>query len=162
MTPGHRDAYERALGDETFRSAVRDHYRGSRDVLDALWWRAYPEQASPQGEPAPSGRVRALQRRVFAADADAAGDDAVHRVLRELEVEIAGEREAIDEAVRAADQECAGPDAIPGVLATQAAQTRGGDAGPAGRDQGLPDGNDEESAEESVGGPPTASGTTSW
>ncbi|QYF72743.1 hypothetical protein [Cryobacterium sp. PAMC25264] len=108
MTPGHRDAYERALGDEEYRSAVRDHYRGSRDVLDALWWRAHPDQASPEGEPAPSGRVRALQRRVFAADADAAGDHAVHRALRELEAEIAGEKEAIDDAVLAAEQELEG------------------------------------------------------
>ena len=105
MTPGQRDAYQRALDDQEFRSAVEDHYRGSRDVLDALWWRAHPDQASPQGAPAPSGRVRALQRRVFAADADAAGDDAVHRALRELQAEIAGERAAIDDAVRAAEQD---------------------------------------------------------
>ncbi|WP_120339314.1 hypothetical protein [Cryobacterium soli] len=111
MTPGHRDAYERALGDEAFRSAVQDHYRGSRGVLDALWWRAHPDQPSPEGEPAPSGRVRALQRRVFAADADAAGDDTVHRALRELEAEIAGELRAIDDAVLAAEWELAGPDA---------------------------------------------------
>ncbi|ANP73986.1 hypothetical protein [Cryobacterium arcticum] len=116
MTAGHHDAYERALGDEEFRYAVRDHYRGSRDVLDALWWRAHPDQASPQGEPAPSGRVRALQRRVFAADADAAGDDAVHRALRELEAESAAEREAIDDAVLAAGQQLEGAGAARVVL----------------------------------------------
>lgn len=101
-TPDRHDAYDRALNDEAFRLAVRAHYRGSRDVLDALWWRAHPDRPSPRGEVAPGSRVRALQRRVFAADADAAGDAAVHRELRELEAEIASETDAIDDAVSAA------------------------------------------------------------
>lgn len=101
MTSGRHDVYERALHDEAFRLAVRERYRGSRDVLDALWWRAHPDRPSPRGEESPGCRVRALQRRVFAADADAAGDEAVHRALRELEAEIITEQDAIDDAVTA-------------------------------------------------------------
>ena len=93
------DAYERALRDPPFFEAVRAAHRGSWDVLDALWWASHPDDAAPSGTAAPQARVRDLQRRVFAADADAAGDPAVIGALRALESEIAREAMAIDAAV---------------------------------------------------------------
>ncbi|MCU1446170.1 hypothetical protein [Cryobacterium sp.] len=98
--PGPRDdAFERAVRDPLFLEAVRAAHRGSWAVLDALWWASHPDDTAPSGTAAPQARVRDLQRRVFAADADAVGDPAVIGALRELESEIARERMAIDAAV---------------------------------------------------------------
>jgi hypothetical protein len=102
--PHHHDEdlYDAALSDPDYLEAVRAHHAGSWDVLDALWWASHPLDPSPAGSLAPLARVRALQRRVFAADADAAGDRGVHEELRRLEAEILREADAIDAAVRAA------------------------------------------------------------
>lgn len=97
------DPHERALHDPDFLDAVRANHRGRWNVFDALWWAAHPDDAAPSGTPAPALRVRALQRRLFAADADAAGDQVVAGLLRELEAEIVAERAFILEAVAAAD-----------------------------------------------------------
>ena len=102
MTRPQDDPYERALRDPDFLEAVRSHHTGSWDVPDALWWASHPLDVSPSGTAAPQAQVRALQRRVFAADADAAGDPGVHDELQRLEAEIARETAAIYAAVLAA------------------------------------------------------------
>ncbi|POH70066.1 hypothetical protein C3B61_00105 [Cryobacterium zongtaii] len=102
MAQHHDDLYDLALNDPEFLEAVRSHHAGSWDVLDALWWASHPLDTSPGGLLAPLARVRALQHRVFAADADAAGDHRVHEDLRRLEAEIIRETGAIDAAVIAA------------------------------------------------------------
>ena len=102
MAEHHDDLYELALNDAEFLEALRSHHTGSWDVLDALWWASHPLDTSPGGTAAPLVRVRALQRRVFAADADAAGDHGVHNDLRRLEAEIIREADAVDAAVIAA------------------------------------------------------------
>lgn len=102
MAQHHDDLYDLALNNSEFLEAVRSHHAGSWDVLDALWWASHPLDTAPGGVLAPLARVRALQRRVFAADADAAGDQRVHEDLRRLEAEIIRETGAIDAAVIAA------------------------------------------------------------
>ena len=96
------DPYGQALEDPAFLKAVGAVYRGRLAVLDALWWEAHPDDPAPDGRPSPTERLRALQRRVFAADGDAAGDEAVTGALLELQAEIAAERSAIGAAVHAA------------------------------------------------------------
>lgn len=102
MNRQHDDLYERALRDPDFLEAVRTEHAGSWDVLDALWWASHPLDASPSGAAAPLAQVQVLQRRVFAADADAAGDHDVHGELQKLQAEVTREAAAIDAAVLAA------------------------------------------------------------
>ncbi|WP_130176648.1 hypothetical protein [Cryobacterium sp. SO1] len=98
----HDDLYERALRDPDFLEDVRSHHAGSWDVLDALWWASHPLDAAPSGAAAPLAQVRALQRRVFAADADVVGDHGVHGELQRLQAQVAREAGAIDAAALAA------------------------------------------------------------
>lgn len=102
MENTHDDPYERALHDPGFLDAVRAQHRGRWDVLDALWWATHPADTAPSGRPAPLVRVEALQKRVFAADADAVGDPDVSRTLQQLQSEIVRERTLIDAAIVAA------------------------------------------------------------
>ena len=96
------DPYDLALADPLFRAAAATAHAGRWSLLDALWWEWHPEEPAPSGTPSPIYRLRALQRRVFAADGDAAGDHTVAQVVRELEAEIVAERAAITEAILAA------------------------------------------------------------
>ncbi|WP_158253920.1 hypothetical protein [Cryobacterium sp. N22] len=96
------DPYERALTDPDFLRAVSAAHRGRWPALDALWWWSHPSEAAPSGSPSPSARLSTLQRRLFGADGDAAGDGAVAAAARELEGEIAAERAAIGAALAAA------------------------------------------------------------
>ena len=96
------DPYERALTDPDFLRAVTAAHRGRWPVLDALWWWSHPAEAAPSGSPSPTARLSTLQRRLFGADGDAAGDGAVAAAARELEGEIAAERAAIGAALAAA------------------------------------------------------------
>ena len=102
MENTHDDPYQRALHDPGFLDAVRAQHRGRWDVLDALWWATHPADTAPSGRPAPLVRVEALQKRVFAADADAVGDPVVSRRLQDLQSEIVRERTLIDAAIVAA------------------------------------------------------------
>lgn len=54
----HSDARELA--------AARSVYRGSGDVLDALWWRLHPLAPTPSGTPDPCTALPALQAHVYA------------------------------------------------------------------------------------------------
>ncbi|QYF72745.1 hypothetical protein [Cryobacterium sp. PAMC25264] len=96
------DPYEQARHDAAFLQAVTRAHRGHWDVLDALWWGVHPDEPTPDGTPSPTERLRDLQRRVFAADGDAAGDRGVADALHALETEITAERAAIAAAVAAA------------------------------------------------------------
>ncbi|TFC91417.1 hypothetical protein [Cryobacterium sp. TMT4-31] len=96
------DPYERALTDPDFLRAVTAAHRGHWPVLDALWWCRHPAEAAPSGSPSPVARLSSLQRRLFAADGDAAGDGAVADAVRELEAEIGEERANIGAALAAA------------------------------------------------------------
>ncbi|WP_146073472.1 hypothetical protein [Cryobacterium sp. N22] len=96
------DPYDLALADPQFRAAAAAAHTGRWSLLDALWWEWHPEDPAPSGSPSPIHRLRELQRRVFAADGDAAGDHAVAQVVRELEAEIVAERSAATEAITAA------------------------------------------------------------
>jgi len=96
------DPYEQARHDAAFLQAVTRAHRGHWDVLDALWWGGHPDESTPDGTPSPAERLRDLQRRVFAADGDAAGDRSVADALHALETEIATEQAAIIAAVVAA------------------------------------------------------------
>jgi len=102
------DPYERALTDPDFLPAVTAAHRGRWPVLDALWWWAHPAEATPSGSPSPTARLSALQRRLFGADGDAAGDGTVAAAARELETEIAAERAAIGAALAAVGAGAAG------------------------------------------------------
>ncbi|WP_066597798.1 hypothetical protein [Cryobacterium arcticum] len=99
----HDDPYERALENPDFAAAVAAAHTGAWRLPDALWWEWHPEDPAPSGTPSPIATLRALQRRVFAADGDAAGDAVVAEAVRGLEAEIAAERLAIAEALRAAN-----------------------------------------------------------
>ena len=140
MTRPQDDPYERALRDPEFLEAVRSHHTGSWDVPDALWWASHPLDVSPSGAAAPQAQVRALQRRVFAADADAAGDPGVHDELQRLEAEVARETAAIDAAVLAAVVLDAGPGVGPALaVSDEPASADDPDAGePAGPDAPAP------------------------
>lgn len=96
------DPYQRALTDPDFLRAVTAAHRGRWPVLDALWWWSHPSEAAPSGSLSPAARLSTLQRRLFGADGDAAGDGAVAAAARELEVEIAAERAALGAALAAA------------------------------------------------------------
>jgi len=98
-TPNDDDPYDEARHDAAFLRAVTTAHTGSWPVLDALWWWSHPEEPSPQGTPAPTGRLRDLQRRVFAADGDATDDPDVAGALLALQAEIAAERAAVVAAV---------------------------------------------------------------
>jgi len=98
----YADPYDLALTDPVFRAAAAAAHTGRWNLLDALWWEWHPEEPAPTGSPSPISRLRALQRRVFAADGDAAGDHAVAEEVRELETEIVAERAAITAAIVAA------------------------------------------------------------
>jgi hypothetical protein len=100
--PDDSDPYERARHDPGFLRAVEATHRGRWPVPDALWWLGHPNDPAPGGTAAPAERVRNLQRRIFAADGDAAGNTAVADALRRLENEIVAERAAIAQAVAAA------------------------------------------------------------
>lgn len=93
------DAYERATRDPLFLSAVRKAHAGRWDVLDALWWESHPMDPSPSGSAAPAAQLRDLQRRLFSAAGDAAGNSTVAEAAQQLASEIATEREAIKDAV---------------------------------------------------------------
>ncbi len=99
----HDDPYERALESPDFAAAVAAAHTGAWSLPDALWWEWHPEDAAPSGTPSPIATLRALQRRAFSADGDAAGDADVAQAVRALEAEIAAERVAIAEALRAAN-----------------------------------------------------------
>jgi hypothetical protein len=105
------DPYGQAIDDPAFLEAVGAAYRGRLAVLDALWWLAHPDDPAPDGRPAPSATLRALQRRAFAADGDAAGDHAVAAAILTAEAELTAERAAIDSAVATARASLAG---VPG------------------------------------------------
>jgi hypothetical protein len=94
-----RDPYELAIDEPGFLEAVGAVYRGRLAPLDALWWFSHPDDPTPDGRPAPSAVLRALQRRAFAADGDAAGDSAVARAILAAEEGLAAERTAIGAAV---------------------------------------------------------------
>jgi hypothetical protein len=96
------DPYDLAVTDPLFLAAAAAAHTGRWSLLDALWWEWHPEEPAPSGSPSPIFRLRALQRRVFAADGDAAGDHDVSQEVRELEAEIAAERAAITETIVAA------------------------------------------------------------
>ena len=96
------DPYDLALRDPGFQAAAAAAHTGRWRLLDALWWEWHPEEPAPSGSRSPIQRLRELQRRVFAADGDAAGDHSVVQVMRELEVEITTERAAITVAIAAA------------------------------------------------------------
>ncbi len=128
------DPYEQARHDAAFLQAVTGAHRGHWDVLDALWWWSHPDEPTPGGTPSPVGRLRDLQRRVFAADGDAAGDRSVAKALQVLETEIATEQAAIAAAVVAARSGRRVPAA--GMSASAGAQV-GSSAGMAGAE--LPD-----------------------
>lgn len=128
------DPYERALTDPDFLLAVTAAHRGRWPVLDALWWWAHPAEAAPSGSPSPASRLSTLQRRLFGADGDAAGDGTVAAAARELEREIAAERAAIGAALAAV-----GP-AGPGVPAPAAASPLPATAPPTALDAAPPPG----------------------
>jgi len=96
------DPYDLALADPRFLAAATAAHTGRWSLLDALWWEWHPEDPAPSGSLSPIHRLRELQRRVFAADGDAAGDHLVAQVVRELEAEIVAERSAATEAITAA------------------------------------------------------------
>ena len=96
------DPYDLARADPLFLASAATAHAGRWSLLDALWWEWHPEEPAPSGTSSPIYRLRALQRRVFAADGDAAGDHSVAQVVRELEAEIVAERAAITEAILAA------------------------------------------------------------
>ncbi|WP_066597800.1 hypothetical protein [Cryobacterium arcticum] len=96
------DPYEQARHNAAFLQAVTRAHLGHWDVLDALWWGSHPDEPTPDGTTSPNERLRDLQRRVFAADGDAAGDRAVGDALHALEAEITAEQTAIAAAVAAA------------------------------------------------------------
>nr|RZI36766.1 hypothetical protein BJQ95_00818 [Cryobacterium sp. SO1] len=96
------DPYDLAVTDPLFLTAAAAAHTGRWSLLDALWWEWHPEEPAPSGSPSPIFRLRALQRRVYDADGDAAGDLSVAQKVRELEVEIAAERAAITETIAAA------------------------------------------------------------
>jgi hypothetical protein len=93
------DQYRGALADPDALEALRVVYRGRWDVADALRWACSPDSATPDGRSSPSVRLRELQRRAFAADGDAAGDESVARAISALEAEITAERAALDAAL---------------------------------------------------------------
>jgi len=99
----HDDPYERALQNPEFAAAVAAAHTGAWHLPDALWWEWHPEDPAPSGTPSPIAALRALQRRAFAADGDAAGDAVVAEAVRALEAEIAAERLAIAEALASAN-----------------------------------------------------------
>ncbi|QYF72744.1 hypothetical protein [Cryobacterium sp. PAMC25264] len=107
----HDDPYERALENPDFAAAVAAAHTGHWSLPDALWWEWHPEDPAPSGMPSPIATLRALQRRAFAADGDAAGDAVVAEAVRDLEAEIAAERLAIAEALRAANAQEVGASA---------------------------------------------------
>lgn len=96
------DPYDLAVSDPRFLAAATAAHAGRWSLLDALWWEWHPEDPAPSGSPSPILRLRELQRRVFAADGDAAGDHSVAQAVRELEAEIVAERAAVTEAITAA------------------------------------------------------------
>ena len=55
-----------ASADAALASDLRAAYRGRHDVLDALWWRAYPLTATPGGRPDPAAELPRLQAAVYA------------------------------------------------------------------------------------------------
>ncbi|KGJ72379.1 hypothetical protein GY21_15715 [Cryobacterium roopkundense] len=111
--------YERAQVDPIFRERMRTAYVGSWDVLDALWWEAQPEETSPAGIPSPLARQKELQRRIFAADGDAAHDTASRTLLRQLDDEIRAERAALLKA-RTGERPAAEPDSAAFAVASVA------------------------------------------
>lgn len=108
------DPYDQALADQRFLAAATAAHTGRWSLLDALWWEWHPEDPAPSGSPSPIHRLRELQRRVFAADGDAAGDHAVAQVVRELEAEIVAERSAATDAITAAHADLRRRTADPG------------------------------------------------
>lgn len=102
QAPNDNDPSEQARNDPGFLRAVAAAHHGRWAVADALWWLEHPDLDAPGGAPSPAIRLRALQRRLFAEDGDAAGNAAVAVELRRLEEEIRGETTAIAEAVRVA------------------------------------------------------------
>ena len=91
--------------------------------------------AESQWNGGPHERLRDLQRRAFAADGDAAGDDSVATAIRELQAEIAAERAADGREVTPVGSE---PAAMPGIDTADGSpgsQTAPGDP-PAGADTG--------------------------
>jgi|GEM_PF-3092044 len=50
---------------------LRECYEGRHDVLDALWWRLHPREASPRGVPDPLVERDTLQRQAFSREGEA-------------------------------------------------------------------------------------------
>jgi len=92
---------------------LRTVYSGRHDVLDALWWRLHPREASPRGVPDPVLERDGLQRQAFSREGERAptleqldlitgaeirltADE--HR-LRELDTHLAEDARALDAAV---------------------------------------------------------------
>ena len=92
---------------------LRELYTGRHDVLDALWWRLHPRQASPRGVPDPVLERDGFQRQAFSREGEAApileqrdlvtGADlrltADEHRLRELDAQLAEDARALDAAV---------------------------------------------------------------
>ncbi|WEO76821.1 hypothetical protein BJQ94_15885 [Cryobacterium sp. SO2] len=83
----------------------------------------------------PHERLRALQRRVYAADGDAAGDAAVVRAMLELQAELAAEQPAVSDAVgpepgRAADPADPAVGLAPDSSTDPATESAAGEPGP--------------------------------
>ncbi|MCY7325487.1 MAG: hypothetical protein LH605_05070 [Microbacteriaceae bacterium] len=92
---------------------LRELYTGRHDVLDALWWRLHPREASPRGVPDPVLERDGLQRQAFSRAGEAAPTleqrDLItgaeirltadqHR-LRELDAHLSEDGRALDAAV---------------------------------------------------------------
>lgn len=97
---------ERCSSEPEFERQLRAAYRGRHDVLDALWWAAHPQTASPGGVDDPATALRELQRAAFsrsAADAPGEVQQAEQR-LREAERTLAADHQSLTDAVASVRQ----------------------------------------------------------
>ncbi|WP_377010158.1 hypothetical protein [Cryobacterium melibiosiphilum] len=100
------------LTDAVKLADAREAYRGSGDVLDALWWRLHPFTPTPAGTPDPGAALPARQARVYARPCTATGGvaptgaagpvstlAAAEQELRALEQRLALDAAALDSVV---------------------------------------------------------------